>query len=412
MTEEGISDRRLRRRLAVLGLGLFTYLTAEMFPVGALPEIADGLSVDQGTAGLLLSGYAVVAGVAAIPVVIWTAHQDRRRLLTASMLLLAASQCLLAIAPNFEVALATRAMAALAHGLVWALVPVVAGVLAPEGATGRATAAVFVGSSMGLILGTPLSAALSQAIGWRGGSFALAAAGLVAAALLRSVLPVIPADVGRTPRGWLAGQSRWRSVALICVVTILAVLAHYVSYTYLAVILVPMGFAGSSYAFLLAAYGIAGLVGIRIVGQVVDARPRPTSLGLLLILVTALTLMAGIGRTSTWVVVPVVLVWAAAFSAAPVVLQSAILRQAPAHADRASAIYVVAFQIGIAGGSATGAAVLDGLGPSVLPAASAVIAVGAMVVVAASPRTFGSGIRPEVVPADALIPGCGTSRNR
>lgn len=403
-------DRRLRRRLAVLGLALFTYLTAEMFPVGALPEIADGLSVDQGTAGLLLSGYAAVAGVAAIPVVMMTAHQDRRRLMTASMLLLAVSQCLMAIAPNFEVALATRAIAALAHGVVWALVPVVAGVLAPVGTTGRATAGVFVGSSMGLVLGTPLSAALSQAIGWRGGSFVLAAVALATAALLRSVLPATPAAVEASPDGQPAPRTRWTPVALICLVTILAVLAHYVSYTYLAVLLRPIGFSGTSYALLLAVYGLAGLVGIRIVGAVVDARPYRTSLGLLLVLVAALMLLAAVGRTSAFVAVPVVLMWAAAFSAAPVVLQSAILRVAPGHADRASAIYVVAFQIGIAGGSAAGAAVLDGFGSSALPWTSAVIGIGAAVVLVVSPRTFGSGITPEPLPV-ARIPGCGTSRN-
>jgi predicted MFS family arabinose efflux permease len=52
--------------------------------------------------------------------------------------------------------------------------------------------------------------------------------------------------------------------------------------------------------------------------------------------------------------VPVVLCWGAGFTAVPVCLQSAILRVAPHAQDAASAVYVVAFQIGIGGGALFG----------------------------------------------------------
>jgi hypothetical protein len=45
----------LYRRLAVLGLALFVYLTAELFPIGALNDLAIGLHVAPATAGLLLA---------------------------------------------------------------------------------------------------------------------------------------------------------------------------------------------------------------------------------------------------------------------------------------------------------------------------------------------------------------------
>ena len=44
-----------RPALAALGVSAFFYVTAETIPVGLLPEIAAGLSVDEAQVGLLLT---------------------------------------------------------------------------------------------------------------------------------------------------------------------------------------------------------------------------------------------------------------------------------------------------------------------------------------------------------------------
>ncbi|WP_025347129.1 MFS transporter [Nocardia nova] len=133
----------LYARWAVLGLALFVYLTAELFPIGALDDLAIGLHVAPATAGLLLTAYAIAAGAATLPAV-WACQQlDRRRVLTVSLVLLALSQVAFGVAPNFTVAALARGVAAIAHGLVWSQIPVVAARYAPDGMRGRATAAIF-----------------------------------------------------------------------------------------------------------------------------------------------------------------------------------------------------------------------------------------------------------------------------
>ncbi|MDJ0362493.1 MFS transporter [Rhodococcus sp. H29-C3] len=376
-------DRKLRGRLLVLGLALFVYLTAEMFPVGALPEIAAGLDLRQSTAGLLLSGYAIAAGLAAIPVVVWLSGRDRRTVLVGSMILLAVSQVALAAAPTFEAAMLSRVVAAVAHGYVWAVVPVAAASLAPDGAKGRATAAVFVGSAAGLVIGSPVSAALSQAFGWRAAAAVLAISAGVVAVLIRRVLPRLP---GR-PSGSVASRSSaqalpWRRLGAICGITAMVAIAHYVSYTYFALLVEPVGITGSRYAVLLAAYGVAGLVGVRLVGRYIDRFNRGT--GVVLFVVFAVSL-AGLGPAlmggAAVVAVVLVLLWAASFSAAPAVLQDTVLRIAPDHGDTASAVYVVGFSLGIAIGSAAGAAALGPLSAAELPVLSAALAVAALALV-------------------------------
>lgn len=382
-------DGQLRGRLAVLGLALFVYLTAEMFPVGALPEIAAGLDVRQSTAGLLLFGYAVAAGVAAIPVVVWLSARDRRIMLTGAMVLLAASQVALAAAPTFEAAMLTRVVAAVAHGYVWAVVPVAAAALAPDGAKGRATAAVFAGSAAGLVIGSPVSAALSQAVGWRAAAAVLALLAGVVAVLIRTTLPPLP---GRSPATDSRSSTQslpWRPVAVICGATAIAATAHYVSYTFLAVLVAPVGITSGWYATLLAAYGVAGLVGVRLVGRYIDRFNRATGLVLFAVFAASLAALgpALVGGAVAATVV-LVLLWAASFSAAPAVLQDAVLRVAPDHGDTASAVYVVAFQIGIATGSAAGAAALGPLNGTELPILSAAFAVVALIVVGRGFRCF------------------------
>lgn len=282
-------DARLRLRLAVLGLVLFVYLTVEMFPVGALPELSTGLGVEESRAGLLLSGYAVAAGVTTVPVVVLLSSLDRRTVLSAAMLVLAGSQVGLAVAPTFEVAMAARAITAVAHGYVWAMVPVVATSLAPEGSRGRATATVFVGSTAGLVVGSPLSAAMSQTVGWRVAAVTMGAVAAVAAVMVLLTLPALPGRPHGRASGRVVGGREWaRPVAVVCVVTMALAAAHYVSYTFLAVLVGSVGIDGTPYALLLAAYGVAGLVGVHLVGRHVDATPRATAIVLVGVLVASL----------------------------------------------------------------------------------------------------------------------------
>jgi len=378
-------DGVLRARLAVLGLALFVYLTAELFPVGPLVELAEGLRVRPAEAGLLLTAYAVAAGAATLPAVWWSRRLDRRLVLAGSLALLAVSLVGFGFAPSFTVAALWRAVAAVAHGVLWSQVPVVAARYAPPGQRGRATAAVFVGSSLGLVAGAPLATALTQATDWRQASLVLAAVAAATALLLRALLPPTPVVRQRPAPG--GPGIAWRPVLTACLATVVLVVGHYVSYGYLALLIAPAGLAGTWLAPVLAGYGVAGLLVLAVVGRHLDTRPRAVGLAIavaLTVAVAALGLARGAGVTLV-----LVLLWGAAAAALPVILQTAVLRAARGASDLPSAAYVVAYQIGISAGSALGAALLDHSGAAHLPLCSAVALVAGTVLIAANPRTFG-----------------------
>nr|BFE67393.1 hypothetical protein GCM10020092_006940 [Actinoplanes digitatis] len=96
------------------------------------------------------------------------------------------------------------------------------------------------------------------------------------------------------------------------------------------------------------------------------------------------------------------LAWGGVFTATPVILQAAILRVAPDARDAASAVYVVAFQVGIGGGALLGERFVRAGLLAWLPALAALLALAAVLVVLASRRTFPAHLpAPEEVPASA-----------
>jgi predicted MFS family arabinose efflux permease len=85
-----------------------------------------------------------------------------------------------------------------------------------------------------------------------------------------------------------------------------------------------------------------------------------------------------------------VIVWGAAFTALPVCLQAAVLRVAPRSADTASALFVVAFQVGIGGGALVGSLLVDTGEMAGLCVIGAALAAAGLLLVLAARRAFPS----------------------
>jgi predicted MFS family arabinose efflux permease len=399
-----VEARMNRPALAVLSASAFVYVTAETLPVGLLPQIAQGLSVSEADVGLLLTSYAVVAGLTTIPLTAITMGIPRHLLIAATVAAFAVSQLAAALAPTFLVLMLARLICALAHGVFWSTIAPVAARLAPAGQAGKATALVFLGNSLAIVLGVPLGTALGQWLGWRVAVGALAVAGALGVVALLLVLPrmaALPKDLAtRTAARLRASVAIIRSgpVAAVCAATAVLVIGHFAAYTYIApLVRRDGGLEGFGLSALLLGYGIAGLCGNWIIGRHVDRRPGPLLIGCVaLIAVGLVALVPVLGPVPT---VLAALVWGGAFTACPVALQAAILRVAPQARDAASAVYVVAFQIGIGGGAFLGERFVRAGLLGALPALAAAFALIAGVIVLAARQTFPTHAPEEPVPA-------------
>lgn len=381
-------------RLAILSAAAFIYATAEILPVGALPAISAGLGVSEALVGTLLAWYAVVAAATTLPLVRWTAYWPRRQALLLTLVCLTASQVISAMAPDFAVLAAGRALCAVTHGLMWSVLAPIATRLVPPSHSGRATTAIYVGTSLALVVGIPLTSAMSLLWGWR---LAVAVIAVAAAAITVAARIALPPLILSTDQLALVGNHHHRNGRLVAVSAIMltAVIGHFISYTFIVVIIGQVvGIRGAQLAWLLAAFGAAGLVAMPLLARPVDHRPKLVTGSCMAAMSVAFVVLAALsigGRHSIGTVVvgiAAIVLWGAMAMAVSPMLQSAAMRTAPDDPDGASGLYVTAFQVGITGGSLAGGLLFERAGTSAMLTASAVLVGLAALGVASSRRLF------------------------
>jgi predicted MFS family arabinose efflux permease len=372
-------------QLAVLAAAAFIYVTAEILPVGALPAIARGLHVSVPVVGTLLAWYALVAAVTTIPLVRWTAHWPRRRALLMSLACLTASQIISAVAPNFVVLAGGRVLSAITHGLMLSVIAPIATRLVPASHSGRATTVIYVGISLAVVVGSPATAAMSLLWGWRVAVAAVAVVAAVVTVAAWVVLPVLAFTDEQLARvGRAAGHHRNRRLVIVSLLTMVAVTGHYISYTFIAVIIRDVvGVHGPAFAWLLATYGVAGLLAMPLVARPSDHRPRAAVIacmaalwGTFLVLI-ALVLHGSPTWASIVVGIAAIAFWGATANAVSPMLQAAAMRAGADDPDGASGLYMAAFQIGIMAGSFAGGLLYERSVLAMLTASAVLIGAGA-----------------------------------
>lgn len=381
-------------RLMTLAGAAFAYVTAEMLPVGLLSEISSDLDVTEGRVGLLLTFYAYGVAALTLPLIGAVKTWPRRRVVVLTVATLAVSQLVAALAVNYPMLVIGRLLCAATHGVFWAVVAPVAATLVPRGQQGKAIAMVYAGTSLAFVLGGPLSSAIGQSWGWRTASAAIGVVAVIIAFSLHRALPEMPVDQRHRnkrdkPKPTPAMK---RALAVICAATLFAALGQFASYTFFTLLVEEsLGSSGGVRTAMLLVYGAAGAagaVGVWVAGKYYDRRPRLFTLISIATVAGALAIFWLLAPSMGAFAVVATILWGAAFTTVPICLQSSVLRAVPIGTDRASAVYVVVFQIAIATGALLGAAVVDGGGISHLAGIGVALMIGSLVIVGVGRRAF------------------------
>ena len=383
-------------QLSVLAAAAFVYVTAEMVPVGALAAIAADLRVSEALVGTLLASYALVAALATVPLVRFTARWPRRTTLLLTLVCLTVSQLISALAPNFTMLASGRVLCALTHGLMWSVIAPIGARLVPATHAGRATAAVYVGTSLALVAGNPLTAAMSELWGWRLVVVLVSVAASAVTVAAWAVLPrmTMPRDEATTVRRSVRHHRNSRLITLTAL-TLIGVTGHFISYTFIVVIIRDVvGVHGPRLAWLLAAFGIAGLISMAAMARPLDRWPQASVVGCLAALaltfavLTSLAFDHSAGLVVLIVGVAAIVLWGAASTALPPMLQAVAMRTAPDDPDGASGVYVSGFQVGIMAGSLSGGLLYERAGLAFMIAASTALVMVALTAVTATRGLF------------------------
>lgn len=375
--------------MLALAAAAFLAVTSETLPTGLLPEIAGGLHVTTPQAGLLVSVYAFTVVLAATPLTALTRRIPRRVLVVAVIVVIGLSSLLLAVAPNYGVAVVARITGGMAHGVFWAVTGAYAGHIVAPRQLARAVSITSGGVSLALILGAPLATIVGHAVNWR---FAFAMVGcllVVGAVVVGIMLPKAPREPLPVTTGAtrvVLGSRRDASIVpviLICVLTGLITLGSFTLNAYIAPFVIEaMHFGAGAVGPMLFVGGVMGAIAVALVGTVLGRIPnRAITVGLVLTSVGVALLGAFAGDPP--VAIAAFALWALAFGCLPPLLQTELLQVASARfRDTASALYTTAFNVGIGGGALVGGAVYAVWGIGFVPwAALAILAVSLVMLV-------------------------------
>ncbi|WP_082468260.1 MFS transporter [Leifsonia sp. Leaf264] len=371
--------------LIVLAVAVFLSVTGEMLPTGLLPDMSSDLGVSEPLVGLLVTVFAFTVVLTSAPLTGLTRRLPRHALLVAAIVVLGLANVLTALAPNYGFVVASRVVGGMAHGLFWAIVGAYAGHLVPKEQIGRAVSIALGGGTLAFVFGVPLGTALGHAVGWRLAFGIVAGLTLLSAVLVWRFLPVVHrVEPGANTAAIPAIRDRAvMAVAIVCTVTAITMIGHYVLYTYIAPYFIEVvGTDAAAISPLLFVAGVSGLIGLVVAGAVFGRHPTRgllIALGVVAVSVSALGAFAG-----SWIPALVAfIVWSLAFGMLPPLLQTRLLHAASARIrDAASAFYTTAFNVGIGGGALLGAVLYDTLGLAALPWVYAGIVLVAFVVVA------------------------------
>jgi len=357
-----MGSRRRAETLASLAVAVIAFLivTGETLPVGLLGDVARGVHATPSQVGLVMSWYAGIAALTAVPATRLATRLDRRHVIVGCAGIFGVSHLLAAAATNIPVLLVARAIAAMSHGLYFAVAsPAVIRIARPE-AKARAAGRVAVGATSALVVGTPLATAIGQLAGWRVAMLVVAALALTLALVVARVLPALPPEHAHLPRsaGGVLETLRSRALMVLFGMTVVMVTAHFAFWTYISPFADErLGVRGTAFTVLLLVYGAVSVVGSSLGGPLVDWGPVAgvrVAAGAWFVVTVGVWAATAAGLHGVAIVL--VVLWGGLFSVlAPSAGLAVLRRSSGPRAETANALQGIVFQVGILTGSALGA---------------------------------------------------------
>ena len=350
--------------LVALTLSAFLLNTSEFVPIGLLTDIARAFSLSESGAGAMISIYAWAVALLSLPLMLAASRVPPRALIVSVLAVFCGGQVASALAPTFELLVASRLIVAAAHAVFWSVAsPFAVRVAAPE-RSALAMSMIVTGTSVAMIFGLPLGRALGLALGWRMTFVCVGAAAAAALAGLIAFFPRLeagkPFTLDRLPE-----LARNRALMGLYLATILFATGYYTGYSYIEPFLQQV--AAMPDALITAAitvFGVAGLVGSGLFARFFDAHRRPFLTATMLGMAAALLLLlplAGVPAGPFAVCV----IWGVSATAYNVAAQAEVIRTtSQAATPVAMSVFSGLFNVGIGTGSIVGGLVCDAAGPA------------------------------------------------
>ncbi|MBB3228238.1 putative MFS family arabinose efflux permease [Luteibacter sp. Sphag1AF] len=375
-------------------LGLFGLYTLELGVVGILPLIVERFGVTLAQAGLLMSVFALIVALSGPFLVLLSSRIERRRILTGSLLCFTLCSMLSAFAPNYTSLMALRVLPAMLHPVFFSAAFAAAVSLYPAERAAHATTVAFVGTTLGLVFGVPLTTLVADVLSYQAAmllsGFATVLAGLGLLLRLPAQTNVRPLSFGhqlnilRRPAVWLAIAA-----------TVLVFTTKFAVYSYAAQLLKSSGDLGAAaISALLLIFGVGGVLGNLLAGRMLSLRPVATVLAFPVLLSAVYATLYVLDGCSFPVLAAIVFVWGGIHTSGMIITQMWLTRAAPEAHAFATSLYVSFANAGIALGAWIGGVFIEANGLPGMIGCGLVFAVLSLAAIAAKAVLYGAGPGP------------------
>ncbi|WP_432280813.1 MFS transporter, partial [Rubrivirga litoralis] len=145
----------------------FVGILSELVPSGILPQMTEGLGVEENDVGFLVGIYALASAIAAIPLVSATLSFNRKTLLLMLLVGFSASNVVVGLVSSYGVILACRVVGGICAGVMWPMIAAYGTRLVPENMDGKAITVIMSGNTLGISIGLPAMTTIGLTFGWR-----------------------------------------------------------------------------------------------------------------------------------------------------------------------------------------------------------------------------------------------------
>ena len=343
-----------KHALWALMMGNVVIGTGVMMVPGALNDISESLDISIPQAGQLITAAAILMGLGAPLFAGIVAGWDRRKLLTLSLAWYGVMTAISALAPNYAALLPLRVLTVISPAIFTPQAAASVGLMVGTAQRGRAITFVFLGWSVASVMGTPLSAWIAGAFGWRWMFALVAVAAWVVAAWIWRVMPsgIRPAALTRKAWGDTLGSP---ALMLTLSVTLVYSFGQFTLFSYFAPYLhETLGATSGTIALLFLWFGAFGLMGNMVLSRTVDRVGAPRAVLITLALIAASLLLWPLGRYGFWPQALIATPWALGCFASNSAQQARLVHQSPVLAPATVALNTSAMYGGQALGAALG----------------------------------------------------------